>query len=429
VIFSVPKTWKIVSAISRAGRLSRINREVDIHTLVDGVTFVVQSRVSKAAFVLKEEVKVEEPGSIRVPIKNLYDWLNQVTERDILLCKETRGKVFNITLDKMNQSARFKGMEAGEYPNIEIPEDASGILTIDAEVLSRALKSILPFVLRADDRTVLNCVYFCKVDDEVALVAADGVRVARIRLGVLAPEGFNACLISRAGIVELIATLVNMSGLVDLWVQLDKALYAYQKDSFLIVLQQTHGVFPTLDQVIPDTDTHTTRVVYNPQLFSEMLRKCWLFCKELNDNTVKLSVNDDLAVSVFAEGWLTGWYAERAPGTWGSGEPLDIAMNCRMMQDAVAAMSASPCMLYLWGPHQAVKFEGPGVDVTMMPLTLMSTKDVTIDAAEKVQYQEPEVEVTSTEPLSSWAMDEDDPPGEDNVTELSAIGDVEWPPQ
>jgi DNA polymerase-3 subunit beta len=120
------------------------------------------------------KAEVAEPGAVTLPVKELGSIIRQLADMEVSVetgadpkaTITTRGSVFNVM-----------GMESKEFPPLPTLEGQQDF-DLDRAELIQMLKNVSYAQSLNEERYMLKGVYFLFSEDELALVATDGRRLA-----------------------------------------------------------------------------------------------------------------------------------------------------------------------------------------------------------------------------------------------------------
>jgi len=315
------------------------------------------------------EAKVEDPGSITVAAKKLFEIIRELPEGDVSF------KVLkNDWVEIKSSHARFKimGLATDEYPIIPDYEDEKF-----SEISSQALGDMIEKVAHAigsdESRSYLNGVYFetKKMDGKIVFkaVATDGHRLAltekeitdvsdlKIEKGVIVPK---------KGVFELKKILEGEDAPVKVCFTERNAIF--KKDTCLFIIRLIEGEFPDYSSVIPGGNDQVL-TCSRDELFAA-LRRVSLLSEELGRG-VKLSMSKK-HIEISCENPNLGEAHEEMSVSY-DGKALEIGFNARYFLDALSVVKDEDVNLFFNDASSPVLIKAPseaGFLSVIMPMRL-----------------------------------------------------------
>lgn len=307
---------------------------------------------------------VSDPGSVCVPARLLSEYVAQLSTEPVRLTLNLEGHRLRLSSGRF--VANIATMDAAEFPILP-PPDTTRALTLEVTRLREAIARVAFAAARDDTRPILTAVLFDFGQDGLTLAAADGFRLARARMaGVSAAT--QQLLIPARAVTELGRVLGDAES-----VRL--APTAESRGAYFIIGETTlfarliEGRFPDVDRVIPqDGKTHVT---IETTSFRQAIRVAGLFGGSGDARPVVLDTAPG-RLHLRARGDETGDAEADLPAEL-EGDPQAIAVNTRLLADALDAVDAARIQLSWSSSHTplVLREEGRGesADVTVvMPL-------------------------------------------------------------
>lgn len=138
---------------------------------------------------------VAAPGHLTLPARLLGEYVAQLPAGPVRLAGDpTSGRV---RVGAGRASARLAATDASSFPDVP-PPDMATALALDAPTLRRALAAVIPAAARDDSRPILTAVCVGLGAGGLELAAADGFRLARVRLPAACSESRELLVPARA---------------------------------------------------------------------------------------------------------------------------------------------------------------------------------------------------------------------------------------
>jgi DNA polymerase-3 subunit beta len=217
-----------------------------------------------------------------VPARLLSDFVNSLPDDKIELSLSRQ----TLSLSCARYSAHINGVDAGDFP--PIPQVAEGVsTTIDPEVLRQGVTMVAFAAATEDTRPVLTGVNVEMEEDRLALVAADGFRLALLHLSLLSPVPERTVVIVPGRALSELARLLpegkgeageDSKKPVEVTLNTQRGQALFRLSSTEMVTQLIQGTFPNYSQLIPTG--HETRTVVATADFLRAARIASLFARD-----------------------------------------------------------------------------------------------------------------------------------------------------
>jgi len=197
----------------------------------------------------KTEVSVSTPGSITVPAKQFLGIVKELPNQPVKI--EIQDKRVSLKCGKGIFS--LIGVEREEFP--KFPEIKNGAtITLDGLLLQQAIRKSIFAVATDNVRPAMTGVLFQLEGDSLKMVATDGHRLARLKLGVR--KNSSLLFDSKSELIISAKALQHLNRLLNeeektIMMKFDES-YAgfFLKDTFLLS-RLIEGPFPPYETVIP----------------------------------------------------------------------------------------------------------------------------------------------------------------------------------
>ncbi len=288
--------------------------------------------------------RVETPGRVAIPARLLAEYASQLPDQPLRLCLESGNRRVRVSCGRF--TAHLASADPEEFPSFP-PVDESHALDLDASRLREALDRVVFAAARDGTRPVLTAVLFDFGPEGLTLAAADGLRLARVRL----PEasGNPQQLLVPARAVAECARLLSGAESVRLLPTPDaRGIYLATKDTRLFT-RLVEGHFPDVERVIPQS--WRTRVTVEAASLRQTVRVAGIFGG--GDARPVLLDAAPGRLRLLARGDETGEAKSDLPATL-EGEPQAVALNTRLLADLLEAPRSSQLELNWTSPQSPV---------------------------------------------------------------------------
>lgn len=313
---------------------------------------------------LISEVEIAREGEVVVEANHLADIVRASTE-DVLLLEAT-----DTTCEIRGTDSRFTiyGQEPSQYPKVPSLDDGDVDFTITLEQLQSGIQQCLFATAKESSRYAINGVLWEVKGKKLLLVATDGRRLARCRVGLeTAPKGAE-------GVANIIVPARTMA-LLEKVAAHDKDIVAVKLgdnqilmscSSVVISSNLVEGNFPKYEDIIP-TDYDKSLKLSTEVALSAVRRASLLTSEE--SKGIKLSVKPDALV--FSGSSPEAGAAEVSMPVEYTGEPIDIGFNPVFLMDVLKVIRESDFELELGQPDRpGLVKSGADFLYVLMPINL-----------------------------------------------------------
>ncbi len=288
--------------------------------------------------------RVEAPGRTAIPARLLADYVSQLPTEPLRLAREGAHKRVRVSCGRFVANLAVSDPE--EFPSFP-PIDESHSLDLDANRLREAIERVVFAAARDDSRPVLTAVLFDLGPNGLTLAAADGLRLARVRLPEATGDPWQLLVPARA--VAECARLLSGADAVRLLATPDaRGIYLATKDTRLFT-RLVEGRFPDIERVIPQN--WRTRVTVEAASLRQTVRVAGLFGG--GDARPVLLDAAPGQLRLLARGDETGDAKSELPATL-EGEPQAVVLNTRLLADLLEAPRSSHLELNWTSPQTPV---------------------------------------------------------------------------
>lgn len=276
------------------------------------------------------------PGAVTVPAKTLVDLVSAVTADMVEL--DLVERTHTLTLAAGRSRANIKGIDAQEFPLIPAldPEQA---LELDAADLRAAINQVAVAAATDEARPILRGVQILVRPAGISLRAADGFRLALRDLAVSDLAAELSAVVPARSLRELARLPVKDGDSLRVQVADDRILFSL--GGCLLVSGLLAGAYPDLTAVIPKPAMIVTVVRLETADLVRACRSADVIARDSTHHIVRVLVDpgpdgDKGQVTVKATSAELG-DSEVVVEADVSGPGLEIAFNCRYLQDALTA--------------------------------------------------------------------------------------------
>ena len=289
--------------------------------------------------------QVEEEGAITVPARLLSDFVNSLPPERIDM--EATSQPIGIKIDCVGFESKISGTPADDFP--PIPAVEGGLAAkIEPDVLREAISLVSFAAATEDSRPVLTGVKTEITGDEFKFAAADGFRLA-VYSGKLAepPSEDIEFLIPARVLNEISRLLGTQQKAVEFMVTPSSNQALFRVEDVEIVSSLIAGNFPNYNQLIPQRQSNTTRVVLDSDAFLRATRTAAIFARD-SSGIIRLQMaggeeNSQGKISISARAEEIGDH-EGTLGATVEGEDAKIAFNSNYLTDVLDVLNGEVAM-------------------------------------------------------------------------------------
>lgn len=296
-------------------KLSATDLEIGIHTWVGA--------------------KIDAEGGITVPARLLQDYVNNNTDKTIVL--ELNGTTLKLESERFK--ANINGIEASEFPLI--PEVKKSVeIDVPTLELSTAINRTIIATAMDESRPVLAGVYFFNKDQEMKVVATDSYRLAEQTITLVAkPEKDFSFIVPQRTIAELSRVLANSGERVK--VNPGENQVEFIMEGTILVSRLIEGAFPDYAQIIPKEKKSVIEMPTSEA--ANAIKMASLFARE-SANNIKLKITAPDKIEVLATSSQVGSNVSTINGTV-KGDNLEIAFNAKFILDCLSVINSEKITL------------------------------------------------------------------------------------
>ena len=305
--------------------------------------------------------KVEEEGSITVPARLLTEFVSSLPSDRIDVSLSPKTKTLGLKCARFE--ARISGIDAKEFP--PIPKIDDGITTkVGAEALRQGINQVVFAAAAEESRPVLTGVDTQFEGDLLTMAAADGFRLAVLKMPITTPVSQKTeVIIPGRTLAELNRLAGDEEEEVEITINPNKSQALFRLKNIELVSQLVQGSFPNYAQLIPQS--YTTRMVVNVAEFLRATKTASIFARD-GSGIVRLVIapGGDVTpgkVTVSARSEEIGDDVGEIDATV-EGEEAKIAFNGKYLTDVLSVLGESQVALETTNPSSPGVIRPVGVD-------------------------------------------------------------------
>lgn len=298
------------------------------------------------------QAAVTEAGSLTVPGQQFVKYISSLSPGPANF--ELKDRELHVTAG--SSSARFVTTEADAFPEVgsRVPHG----VRVAGEVMRAALSRVSIAASTDEAHPRLRGVYFERQGDTIVLMAADGFRVARAVVPVLAEKGGE---LSAIVPIEAVAPMIHLPTGDEWGMVADSNRFVLSNaigsdPRFSLDSSLVSGQYPDMARLIPDTSSAKTTVSVPVGSLRGVLARQMVFGKGA-DNYVEFDIWPDEGVQISSRdehGAGRGLISASI-----TGESMSLGFNGRMVDEYLRTISSDRVEIYMTAPKALVRFQEP----------------------------------------------------------------------
>ena len=284
-----------------------------------------------------------EAGKVLLPARLLAEIVRGLSSDQVEVVTD------NGTVRVAGGRARYeiRSLPPEDFPRVDAVSETSS-LTLDGDLLSRALNQVVPAASRDETRPVLTGVLLEGEGDELRVVATDSYRLAVRSLGAQAVDGTRVLVPARA-----VSEVARLAPGKQVKVDLSSSQIGFQIDDALVQSRLIEGEFPAYRQLLPEDLPNRLRIDKAP--FIEAIKRVAVLAQDATPIFLEMS-SDRIRISCHAQG--LGEAAEDVDGTY-TGEEVRAAFNATYLETGLAATDGSDVVIDMSDPQRPALIHSP----------------------------------------------------------------------
>lgn len=284
-----------------------------------------------------------EAGKVLVPARLLAEIVRGLAADQVEFVAE------NGTVRVAGGRARYeiRSLPPEDFPRVDAVTDTR-TLSLDGDLVSRALGQVVTAASRDETRPVLTGVLFEGEGDELRVVSTDSYRLAVRSLGAQGVDGTRVLVPARA-----VAEVARLAAGHEVRVEVASSQIGFHVQDTFIQSRLIEGEFPAYRQLLPDSLPNTLRL--EKSSFLEALKRVAVLAQDATPVFVELS-SERVRMSCHAQG--LGESAEDVDATY-TGEEMRAAFNATYLETGIAATEGDDVVIGLSDPQRPVLIHAP----------------------------------------------------------------------
>lgn len=285
------------------------------------------------------DVKVEKEGSITVPAKPFFDFVNSLPAGNIEL-SYTGNK---LKAQTNNSTAAFVTIPADEFPPLP-QKGKKPDFSFTKEAFSQILSLVCLSAATDEGRPILTGVNLTGTHNTLVFAATDGFRLSTVSKKVSFQLDKPLTIPART-LQEVLRITENSDDEVGVYTTPEKNQIFFTSDTREIATRLIEGQFPNYQKIIPES--HTTRVVIEKEALLTVVKTASIFARQ-SANVVRLAVESG-TMTISANAAQIGENKSTIDVT-NEGEGGEIAFNVRFLLDFLSNFKDETVVFEMAGP-------------------------------------------------------------------------------
>jgi DNA polymerase-3 subunit beta len=306
------------------------------------------------------KASVQEPGSVTLSARKLYEILKEVRDGEIELIVADNNWT---TIHAGKSQFKIVGLPASDYPALPAIE-REGLTPLASAGLLELIRKTLFAVGDNDARYILNGLLVTLTTTEkktvLRLVGTDGHRLAVAEQELAPPSSKDTpremkAIIPKKAAQEMRRLLEEGDG--EPLIGFTKNLMIFRKSGLLLTSRLMEGNYPNYQQVIPKDKDPERRLSVGRADFEGALRRVAVLSRD-KTNAVKMTIGSN-RMTLFSSNPDFGEATEDLPAKYG-GESLSTGFNARYLLDVLSVMDGESIQMQMDTPLSPCLVREPG---------------------------------------------------------------------
>ena len=326
----------------------------------DKIKFVGTDTESMIMIEVSADVQIE--GTATAPAK-LFSELISGLPSDSLFPVEVALVNDALVISAGKNSFKILTMSADDFPPVPVIDD--NFTEINGKELASLLRMGVIAIGGDNDNPVQRALCLASETGGLSAITTDSKRLALCRSNIASPEFLseNSALIPHKAAIEIIS-LIETDEHAE--IGFFKQQLVVKSDNVTLVTRLVNGKFPDYNRVLPKESNQST-TIYRKE-FNQALKSVALIARA-QDNYTLLSIRaNDMTISSQSK---EKGSAEIVIDCKHSGEPINIALNLKYMQDFLSAVSIEEFELKTTTNSYPALFVADELKYICMPMSII----------------------------------------------------------
>lgn len=290
----------------------------------------------------KQQLVIEETGSIVIPGRYLLDLVRKVESKTIDFVK-FEDNVVKILADRSNFTLNL--MESENYPNISF-DDSDLAITLDVLNLKQIIRKTTFATSLSESRMILMGVSFNTDKNKLEAVATDSFRLAKKHMIFEHDYPKIDVVIPSRSLDELNRIIDEPEELVEIHFGTSKVLFKYK--NLLFQTRLIEGTYPNTNSLIPQE--FIVSIKFNKNELISSIERAALFTSLEVANIIKLVLKNDKIVEISSISNEIGAVVEEIyPLDCSANTNFQIAFSAKYFLDAIKSFDSNEITVHFTG--------------------------------------------------------------------------------
>lgn len=309
----------------------------------------------------------EGEGSFAVNVKNMLELLKELADQPVTFNVDDQR--FEITLEYLNGTSNFVGIDGAEFPRKEEVKEAVTKMELPIAEVRKGIEKTIFAVGTEEIRRIMMGIYWDIKPEYITFVASDTHKLVRYRNEKLQPGVETSFILPTKPASILNNILAKSEGVLSMAVD-DKSA-TFEADNFSLTCRFINGRYPNYESVIPKNNPYEMTV--DRMMLLNAVRRVSVFASvgglvklDLSETAVKLNTQDvDFST----------WAQEAIPCEY-KGQNMVIGFNDSKVIEILNNLQCDMVKLTLSDPSRAGVFipekneEGEDQLILLMPMMI-----------------------------------------------------------
>ncbi len=323
--------------------------------------------------------QVESPFSAAVPAGILASIIAASEAETVELAYDA--PTTTLKVKSLGAKSKIKALGHDEFPPAPGADTPLGVLP--AHMLKAALKRVVIAASTDQARPALTGVQLARVETDVTLAAADGFRLAvvRLELPLSFPEGHNSLVLPRQAVLKLVQILPDDDQTVSISSSKEAASLQFTWNVVSVWVQLLDAQFPDWKQIIPNVFKHTLSLPGKDALSA--IQRAEVFAREAN-HVVRFKPGRESDLLIEGDSAETGKSETALPVAM----PFPIAFNSIFAKQGIEAVGSEAVLLLLNAENTPAMLTGDSDRFRYLLTPMLENSVAAAKAAEATQTVE-----------------------------------------
>lgn len=298
--------------------------------------------------------KIEEEGSVVIPVKILFSFINLLQEKPIELKNEGQ----DLIIELENYHTKLKGFNPDEFPIIPKIEKGE-FISIEASKFCRSLSQVVEIPILSSARPEISGILLLFQKDLIKIVATDSFRLGEKKIFFKKPLNLSkkySFILPQKTAKEIINVFSEQKGKLKIYFSPNQILFESQMEEtdhprIQLISKLIEGEYPDYRAIFPKESE--TRIILRREEFLNKLRAASIFASKMNEIRLKTDPTKK-EMRVLSQNPELGEYRSSFPSKI-TGKGSEVSFNWRFLIDGLSNIKSQEIIFEINGE------DGPAV--------------------------------------------------------------------